>query len=177
VTRDLAALTLGFARYLDELPAELTTRYVCRTRSLSDDERQRLRGRGPDLDNGWAVEPPDPDSATLLIGRTSFEGGSSAVLGFGVVARALVPACFCDACDEDSESLIAHAQEFVRAATRGSVEFRRPYRRRVRERLFNGPWMEEGFAAGGRELSHAGADIRGEPFSRQWQPWTRRSAV
>lgn len=175
VTRDLAAVTAGFARYLDELPGELTARYVCRTRDLSEDERQRLRGRGADLDDGWAVEPSDPDSATLLVGRTSFEGGASAVLGFGVAALALVPDCFCDACDEDSESLVAETEGFVRAAVDGCVEFRRPFRPRRRPgRLLGGAWLEEGFTTAGGGSAHASADIRGEPFSRRWRPWATR---
>ena len=177
VTRDLALLTAAFAAYLDELPDELTPRYDCSVRDLSERETGRLRKPGLNLDAGYAVEPSGPDSATLLVGRSSFEGGASAVLGFGIAALALVPDCFCDACDEDGASLIAQAQEFVESAVLGCVEFRRPYSRRAPERLFDGPWMEEGFATRELERSHAGAGIRGEAFSRQWQPWTRRSAV
>ena len=182
VTRDLAALTAGFARYLDELPGELTARYLCRVRSLSEDERLRLRGSGSGVDDGWvddgwAVEPSDADSATLLVGRTTFEGGASALLGFGVAAHGLVPDCFCDACDEDSESLVARAEELVRAAVHGCVEFRRPYQPRRPGRLFGGPWLEEGFTTAGGGFAHASAAIRGEPFSRHWQPWTPRSTA
>ena len=89
---------------------------------------------------------------------------------------ALLPVCFCDACDEDSESLVEQAEEYVRVVTAGFVELRRPYRTGFRRRVFSGPSMEVGYREAAGSGSSAGIDITGEPFTQQWSRWLPRRA-
>jgi hypothetical protein len=53
-------------------------------------------------------------------------------IGFGVASSALIPGCFYDACDEDSESLIEQTDEFVHVAVEGCREYRRPVHAQAR---------------------------------------------
>ncbi len=98
----------------------------------------------------------------------------SAEIGFGVTTRASIPPCFCDACDEDSTSMIAQAEQYVQIVAGGFREFRRPYQPRHPTNLFDGPWMEIGYEWTGGAESGASADVRGEPFVRDWQAWPGR---
>lgn len=163
VTRDLAAVTAAFASWLDELPERLVSSYHCRPRPTTAAEQQRLA-------NAWtattfAVEPADADCATLLVARGTFEGGTSALIGLGVATQELVPSCFCDACDEDSDSMIEQAGRLVRVATGGCHEFRRPARHGLTR------WLEQGYVAADGSASCGGPDERGAPFARDWAPW------
>jgi hypothetical protein len=181
VTRDLAAVSAGFSSYLDELPDALQHRHLCRVRGLTEEDLEHLRGVHPhvhaDHASAYAVEPEGPDRATLLVQRSTFEGGAGALLAFGLVSFVDVPDCYCDACDEDSESMVEQAGEFVRLATGGCVEFRR-------ERRFDrmpswaapieGTWMEEGRRSADSFSAHSNAELRGEPFEREWLPWLVR---
>ncbi len=173
VSRDLETVTAGFRDHLDRLPAVLSAAHDCRVRDLRDDERRRL----PD-DVTWthtyAVEPADPDAATLLVGRHTSGGAASVWLAFGTAAATSLPGCTCDACDEDSESLVGQAEEFVRAAVGGCREFRRPYRPVPGEPLEGGPWLQEGYATDRGTTSHASHEVTGDLFSREWRPWPPR---
>jgi hypothetical protein len=72
-------------------------------------------------------------------------------VGFGLAAGALVPGCYCDACDEDSKSLIEQVDEIVQVAVEGCREYRRPYTPKPDIKLHNGPWMQVGYEwRGGR---------------------------
>ena len=178
VTRDLAAVTAGFAEFLDELPARLVASYDCLVRELPDDEVGRLSEQRPGLLSTYAVVPSDPGSATLLVGRRVYEGGVAVVLAFGVAAVEAVPDCFCDACDEDSESMVEQVEEFVNAATGGCREFRRPYRSRPGELLDGGgPWMEHGVDTASGAWAHASRSVTGDSFDRDWAPWPARSTL
>ena len=182
VTRDLAAVTADFSSYLDGLPDRLERRYLCRVRHLDEDELRRFQNVRPgayaDYSAAYAVEPDGPDRATLLVHRSTFEGGASALIAFGLVSSVRIPDCFCDACDEDSEGMIAQAVEVVGVVTGGCVEFRRPHEV---QRLpswaapVEGTWLEEGYRTATAASAHSNAEIRGEPFERQWLPWAARA--
>ena len=183
VTRDLAVVTARFSAYLDELPARLEDTYRCRVRVPHEREVQRLRDVHPgvyaDYSTAYAVEPEGRDRATLLVHRSTFEGGASALLALGRVTTADVPDCFCDACDEDSESMIEGAESFVGVLTGGCVEFRRPHkigRLPPWAAPVEGTWMEEGYRTASSASAHSNAELRGEPFEKHWLPWTARPA-
>src|SRR5262245_42075184 len=113
VSRDLRDVTADFARFLADLPVELVGSYDCRVRELTAEERQRLRGKSSDqFDEAYAIQPADPSATTLLIGRERFHEGASVALGLGVAIDPGIPSCFCDACDEDSQSLIAQTRRY-----------------------------------------------------------------
>jgi hypothetical protein len=176
VSRDLAAVTAGLAAYLDDLPGRLTETFDCALREPTERERDQLAA-ALRVEQAYAVEPAGPDRSPLVLGRFTFEGGAGAVLAGGLAIEETVPTCFCDACDEDSESLVGQVDEVLATVTGGCREFRRPYRRPLRERLAGGPWLEHGYERpDGTTSTHASADVRGEPFDRTWAPWRRRQA-
>ena len=181
VTRDLAAVTADFGSYLDGLPDRLERRYLCRVRALQGEELRRLQNIRPggyaEYSAAYAVEPDGGERTTLLVLRSSFEGGACALLALGLVTSVDVPNCFCDACDEDSESMIEQAEELVGAATGGCVEFRRPHEHGLPSWAapIEGTWMEEGYRTAGTASSHANPELRGEPFEKQWLPWAART--
>lgn len=182
VSRDLAVVTADFSRYLDGLPARLESTYLCRVRELDEDEQRRLsnvhRQLRIDPSLAYAVEPQGTDRATLLVHRSTFERGDSALMAMGWVARVDVPDCFCDACDEDSESMIEETEDFVSVVTGGCVEFRRPHemgRQPSWAAPVQGTWLEEGYRTPATARSHADADIRGELFEKHWLPWYVRT--
>jgi hypothetical protein len=182
VTRDLAVVTAEYGRYLDDLPGRLEWCYRCRTRALEEPERRRLDGVRSLLSregsSSYAVAPEGPDRATLLVVRSAFEGGAAALFALGVVSSELVPDCFCDACDPDSESLIEQAEGFIQVAIGGCVEFRREHRM-GRLPSWAAPvehhWMEEGYRTAHSGAAHADEGIKGEPFEREWLPWLSRA--
>ncbi len=127
VSRDLRADTAGFGDYLDQLPRDLTARFASRVRQAAPSEREPVRGQATfAVDEAVTVVPDGADRASLVLVRGRFEGGVRAAVGIGCAVTALLPVCFCDACDEDSESLVEQAEEYVRVVTAGFVEFRRP---------------------------------------------------
>ena len=119
MTRDLAAVTVGFAEYLENLPGRLTAEYDCIVREADQGEVERLAEAGSRAIDCFVMAPVDPLSAPLLIARDSFEGGTSAVVGLGRAIDETVPGCLCEGCDLDSESLIAEMTEFVEVVTHG----------------------------------------------------------
>jgi hypothetical protein len=181
VTRDLAAVTAAFSRHLDELPGRLERTYLCRVRDLDAGEVERLRGVHPqvpwDGSSAYAVAPEGPDRATLLVERSTYDGGAAVLLAFGLVSSVDIPDCFCDACDEDSESAIEQTEDFLGVVVGGCVEFRRERRF---DRLpswaapIEGTWMEEGYRTAGSMSAHSNPELRGEPFEREWLPWLVR---
>jgi hypothetical protein len=177
VTRDLAAVTAGFADYLEELPGRLTAEYDCVVREPDPPERERLREAGSRALDCFVIAPVDPTSAPLLIARGSSEsGGTTAVVAFGRAFEEMVPDCLCDACDADSEGLIAEMTEFVEVVTHGFHEFRRPYVPEPDEVLWKGPWLQIGYEVNGVEMwARAGHRVRGDVFSVSWRPWARLS--
>lgn len=178
VTRDLAAVTARYARWLDDLPARLTDGYACEVRELTATERARLE-RMMRVEHGYAVQPEDPAAATVLVGRWTSEGGAGATLAFGIAAMELVPDCFCDACDVESDELVEQAEDFLGNALGGCTEFRRPHRPRRRPPVWSRPWvrrwLEEGYESGNRHAAHSGDEVTGEEFTRQWRPWSPTS--
>lgn len=176
-SRDLAAVTAEYAAYLDDLPTRLTTEFACAVRAATVEEVDWLLNGSPlELDHAFVVHPGVDGCATLLIGRGRFEGGTTAQIGFGVATRASLPSCFCDACDEDSESLISETEQYVRIVTSGCREFRRPNGPVQGADPRDGPWMESGYVWAGGRSSGASAGVRGEPFMREWREWPRRSS-
>jgi hypothetical protein len=174
-SRDLAAVTAEYAAYLEDLAARLTSEYVCQLREATVDQVEWLLNGSPaELHHVFALDPGVDACATLLVGRGQFEGGTTAEIGFGVATRASIPPCFCDACDEDSASLISQTEEYVRIVTAGCREFRRPYRAAPATRLSEGPWMEIGYEWAGGRGSGASAQVRGEPYEWHWQAWRPR---
>lgn len=168
-------VTADYAAYLKSLPTRLATEYVCEVRAATVEEVDWLLDGSPlELDDASAVDPGVDDCATLLIGRGRFEGGTTAAVGFGVTTRASLPPCFCDACDEDGQSLISETEQYVHIVTSGCREFRRPHVPARGADLHDGPWMESGYAWAGGSSSGASADVRGEPFVRDWRAWPRR---
>jgi uncharacterized protein DUF6226 len=177
VTRDLAAVTAGFAAWLDELPRRLTATYDCMVREPAASDLARLGEVSVPLDEVYVVQPADDRSAPLLVARTTHEGGAGVLLRTGVAIDVGVPGCFCDACDEDSDSLIEQTDEIVSVAVEGCREFRQRYRRSLGQRLADGPWLEHGYERpDGGAARHASASVRGDTFSRVWEPWPRRQA-
>lgn len=210
VSRDLAAVTVGFTAYLDGLPDRLVAAYDCAVRPVTSAELIRLRQRGSRRDSEgtvYAVEPRGPDRATLLVDRTTFERGEFATVGIGQVITELIPNCFCDACDEDSDSLIAQTDTLVEVTVGGFREFRRTYRprragrdpaaspsallpdarpglaptdvSRPTGRLVDDTagWLEEGYEWRGGMSAGASGDVRGALFDRQWNPWAKRAGA
>ncbi len=177
VSRDLHALTADFATYLDALPSQLTAAYDCAIRVPEPHELGKVQTDGVSLDEVYVVQPADPRACALVVARLSSEGGASVLLRTGFAIAEDIPSCFCDACDEDSESLIKQTRDVVELAVDGCEEFRRPYRQKVRQILADGRWMEHGYTRpDGSWTSHAGASVRGEAFSHAWPPWPRRQA-
>ncbi|MGN6577915.1 MAG: DUF6226 family protein [Nocardioides sp.] len=175
VSRDLAAVTAGFVVYLDDLPRRLTETFECAVREPTDQERARLGGDR--AEHAYVVQPDGDDRSPLLVGRFTFEGGTGAVVAGGIAIEEPVPTCFCDACDEDSESLVDQVEELLEVVTGGCREFRRPYRKSFGQRLADGPWLEHGYVRpNGGTSAHASAEVKGEPFDRTWAPWRRRQA-
>jgi len=163
VTRDLAQVTAGFARYLDDLPSRLTATRLCSLRDLNAAETTRLDGGRLSFRQAYAIEPGDPDCATLLVGR-GVDAGHWAVLALGRVTSLGIPSCSCDGCDEDSDDMIDDAESFVEAAVQGCTEFR------TRSRFSR--WVTEGYSA--RSGSSAASTARGragKPFVIKWKPW------
>lgn len=178
VTRDLAAVTAGFSAWLDDLPRRLTAAYDCVVAEPSAVELERFGDAPGPLDEVYVVQPAQESSAPLLVARRTYDGGAGVLLRTGVAIDEGIPSCFCDACDEDSESLVGQVDEVLATLTGGCREFRRPYRRPLRERLAGGPWLEHGYERqDGTTSTHASADVRGEPFDRTWVPWRRRTAT
>ncbi len=176
VSRDLAAVTAGFAAYLDDLPRRLTETFDCAVREPTAQERARLGAAGR-FEQAYVVQPAGAGCSPLVVGRSTFEGGAGAVLAGGVAIAEIVPTCFCDACDEDSETLIDQTEEVLAAVTGGCREFRARYRQSPWQRLADGPWMEHGYARpDGNASKHASAGVTGEPFDRTWTAWPRRQA-
>jgi hypothetical protein len=177
VTRDLAAVTAAFAAYLDELPTRLVREYDCELRDPTAEEIDRLpHSSSTEFDETHAVQPRRSDCAVLVLARSRDEGGAMVRIGFGVASSALIPGCFCDACDEDSESLIEQTDEFVHVAVEGCREYRRPYTPKPGMELHTGPWMQVGYEWRGGGSASAGPSVRGESFSQQWQAWPHRVA-
>ena len=108
VSRDLEAVTAAFAAHLDRLRDKLLARFECRVRPATAAELERLGHATHDREevDAYAVEPADPGSATLLVDRYVWEGGTSVSLAAGRSAASGAPGCFCDACDEDSDEMI-----------------------------------------------------------------------
>ena len=178
VSRDLEAVTAAFAAYLDRLRGGLLVRFDCRVRPATGAELQRLGHGTHDRDevDAYAVEPADPGSATLLVDRYLWEGGTSVSLAAGRSAVSGAPGCFCDACDEDSDEMIDTVDRFVTMVESGFREFRRPVDPDASGRVRSGPrgWLEVGYEwAGGRTVG-ASAAVRGEVFTAEWGPWPAR---
>lgn len=173
VSRHLAEVTAGFGAYLDGLPPSLLARFDCRVREVTSAEAERL-GIDGSVEAAYAVEPSSPESSTLLVGRATEDGAVTATLAFGLAQTTLLPDCLCDACDEDSESLVEQAEEFVAAAVQGCREFRGPYRPRPGTALLGPTWLEEGCETATGAWSRASGQLSGEPFERRWTPWDAR---
>lgn len=173
VSRDLVAVTADFGAFLNALADSLVDRFACRVRPVTPDEAAQLGGERI-FDTVVAVEPDNDGAAALLIGRATEDGAHTATFAFGVTQSASLPDCWCDACDEDSESLIEQSQRFMEAALRGCREFRRPYRPRLRDVLDGGPWMEEGCRTASGGWAHTNRQVSGRPFDVAWKPWVMR---
>jgi hypothetical protein len=177
VSRDLRTLTADFATYLDALPGQLTAAYRCAIRAPEPHEQAQVHGNGVKPDEVYAVQPDEPRASGLVVARLRYDGGASVRLRAGLAIAEDIPICFCDACDEDSESLIAQTRDIVELTVNGFVEFRRPYRRDVSQILEDGPWMEHGYTRpDGSTGARASASTRGKAFSHEWAPWPRRQA-
>lgn len=175
MSRDLARVTAKFAGYLDELPATLTSAYDCVVKEPSTEQRERIQRAGLAADESYVLAPNSAECASLIVGRGSYEGCTTVFLGLGRAVDEVVPSCFCDACGEDSASLIEQTDGLVQMAVRGLEEFRRPFHAEPGEVLYEGPWMQHGFTSGDHQSSRAGHDVRGQGFTQVWQPWPRRT--
>jgi len=176
VTRDLGAVTAGFADYLDVLPGILTTTFVCEVRELDPEQARRLEeaSRTPPAP-ACAVVPARADASPLLVGHLVHDGSVNAVVGFGSVVAELVEVCFCDACDTDSADMVEKTQDWVAVVTGGFHEFRRPHLSRPGS-LLGSPRLEEGWSSPVGGATWASARVRGAPFARDWVAWDRRDA-
>jgi hypothetical protein len=173
VSRDLAAVTRSFGSWLDDLPQRLVADYECTVRPADLTDLERFDPFP--VERAWVGEPDDPRAAPVILARHDFDGGVGVQIGIGRAVAELLPVCFCDACDEDGDDLIAQAEEAVAVVVGGFREFRQPYAKRRGEMLHGGPWLEVGFEAGDRRRSTASADVVGEHFDTVWASWPRRS--
>ena len=73
-SRDLAAVTAEYAAYLGDLPARLTSEYVCQLREATVDQVEWLLNGSPaELHHVFALDPGVDACATLLVGRGQFD--------------------------------------------------------------------------------------------------------
>jgi hypothetical protein len=146
----------------------LAETYVVERRETTE----ALSSDGPLVRTAWLV-PHTPAAAPLAVTFTDFPG---VVLRLGRWYRRAMPACGCDACDEDPGALAADLRLQITALIEGGLW------ERVRRRL-TGSWSETRLIGpdfrtaqqAPLEASTARA-ARREGFAAavQWAPWPRR---
>lgn len=120
------------------------------------------------------ITPVRPDQAPLAITFTSFPGLS---LHAGAWKDIALPACGCDACDEDAEGELRDLAKYSEALTSG--EFCERITGRIQPVLTHS-WKGKAWSSSGTvTLSRSrAAKLRAQtvqpPDSGQWRPWTRR---
>jgi hypothetical protein len=134
--------------------------------------KEALADDGPLVRTVWLV-PHTPAAAPLAIAFTDFP---AVVLRLGRWYQQSLPACGCDACDEDPSALVADLQTQAAALVEGGLW------ERVRRGL-GGSWSETlligpDFRASQQAPLTAGEarSARREGFAAavQWAPWPRR---
>nr|WP_281282350.1 DUF6226 family protein [Rhodococcus oryzae] len=119
--------------------------------------------------------PTDPAAAPLVIGFTNFPG---IFLRVGAWAEMALPACGCDACNDDPADLLEKLDEYVAATAAGALT--------ERITVAPDPWLEtqwegDGWSSGNRgSLSHdALRELRDHPIQPppggRWNPWPLRT--
>jgi hypothetical protein len=166
-SRDLAVVTAAFARHLDVLPQRLASTYDCVVRAVSADELTLLaQGGHGRYDESYAVQPAAGGASPFLVGRGSFRGGASADVAFGRFQSEPVPTCFCDACDETGEDLVAALEHALTVTVGGFEEYGR-----TRDDHYEVGYEAEGVGSRSSSSRVAGP---GEPWQRRWTAWTFR---
>jgi hypothetical protein len=151
----------------DLLLDRLTTKYTVERRETKD----VLHG---DMVRTVRLIPHTPAAAPLAVSFIDFPG---VVLQLGRWYRRSMPACGCDACDEQPEVLLEDLGQQVAALVEGGLW------ERVRRGL-TGSWSEARLVGPGlRQSQQALLDAREARAARrdgfaaavQWAPWTRRA--
>ncbi|TQC48026.1 hypothetical protein EEB14_17470 [Rhodococcus sp. WS4] len=138
------------------------------------------RGPAPTSKSRTVVElveitPIRVDQAPLAITFTSFPG---LYLDAGAWEHISLPACGCDACEEDAEDVLRELAEYSEALTGGQLSERITGRFRP---ILEHSWDGDGWCRSGKmRLSAArAAELRAEllrpPPDGRWRPWSFRA--
>lgn len=122
------------------------------------------------------ITPPYPDQAPLTITTTSFPG---LYLEVGAWQHIALPACGCDACDEQVDDAVEDLIKYCTAAAEGRLYEHVDGLRGVLEHAWDGDgWSSRGT----RTLSpHHVSELRAgavqPPADGHWRPWPRKGSA
>lgn len=116
------------------------------------------------------LTPPDPDQAPLTITTTSFPG---LYLDVGAWQHIALPACGCDACDEQVDDAVEDLVNYCTALAEGKLFERINVARQALEHTWDGDdWSRSGTLP---LTPQREAELRASPVtppqSGQWRPW------
>lgn len=118
------------------------------------------------------ITPIHPDQAPLTITFTSFPG---LYLDVGAWQHIALPACGCDACDEDAEDVVRELAEYSEALTAGQLSERITGNLRP---LLEHSWDGHGWGRSGKTplSGERAAELRAAPVQPpqdgHWKPWS-----
>jgi hypothetical protein len=152
------------------LLAELDRLYTVERRET----KEASADDGPPVRTVWLV-PHTPAAAPLAIAFTDFP---KVVLRLGRWYQQSLPACGCDACDEDPATLVADMGTQAAALVEGGLweEARRGLGGSWSETLLVGPDFRAGQQAPLTARESRSARREGFAAAVQWAPWPRRRA-
>jgi hypothetical protein len=147
---------------------DLDRRYTVERRET----KEALTEDGPLVRTAWLV-PHTPAAATLAVTFTDFPG---VVLRFGRWYQHALPACGCDACDEDPAVLTAEMRTQAAALVEGGLWERvhRGLGGSWSETLLVGPDFRASQQAPLAPSDARAARREGFAAAVQWAPWPRR---
>jgi hypothetical protein len=122
------------------------------------------------------LSPPHTDQAPLTITTTSFPGPS---LDVGAGQHLALPACGCDACDEQVQNLVEDLVKYCKAVAEGRLSERIDVLRGVLEHAWDGDdWSSCGTRTlTKRRVSELRAGAVQPPPDGHWRPWPRRGST
>ncbi|SNT00503.1 hypothetical protein SAMN05421642_10838 [Rhodococcoides kyotonense] len=120
------------------------------------------------------VTPTQPDQAPLTITVTSFPG---VYVAAGAWQQIALPACGCDACDEDADDAVQVLHEYCTAVVEGQL-FERITGRRILEHTWKGAdWSRSGKRPLSRQRAAALRSKAVQPPSGgHWRPWSVKTS-
>ncbi len=121
------------------------------------------------------IAPPDSDQAPLTITTTSFPG---LYLNVGAWQHIALPACGCDACDEQIDSAVDDLVKYCTALAEGKLTERINIFRRVLEHSWDGDcWSRSGtLALSPKRASELRASPVQPPKDGHWRPWPMKGS-